>query len=36
MGYIFLSDIETDLGHFVDTNTGDVYYFHPSGYMELI
>lgn len=36
MGYVFLSDIETDLGYFVDKNTGDVYYFHPSGYMELI
>lgn len=35
-GYVFLPDIETDLGYFVDKNTGDVYYFHPSGYMELI
>lgn len=34
-GYVFLPDVETDLGFFVDENSGSVYYFHPSGYMEL-
>lgn len=35
-GYVFLPDIDTDLGYFVDENTSDIYYFHPSGYLELI
>ncbi|MGL6104823.1 hypothetical protein [Romboutsia sp.] len=34
-GYVFLPDVETDLGFFVDKNTSSVYYFHPSGYLEL-
>lgn len=35
-GYVFLPDIDTDLGYFVDENTSNIYYFHPSGYLELI
>jgi hypothetical protein len=35
-GYVFLPDIDTDLGYFVDKNTSNIYYFHPSGYLELI
>lgn len=35
-GYIFLPDVDTDMGYFVDQNTSHIYYFHPSGYLELI
>ena len=35
-GYIFLPDVDTDMGYFVDENTSHIYYFHPSGYLELI
>lgn len=35
-GYTFLPDIETDLGYFINKETKEVYYFHPSGYLELI
>lgn len=35
-GFVFLPDVDTDLGYFVDENTSDIYYFHPSGYLELI
>ena len=36
-GYVFLpGNIDTDLGYFVDKNTKEIYYFHPSGYMDLI
>ncbi|MGL4913832.1 MAG: hypothetical protein ACRC3Y_15530 [Romboutsia sp.] len=34
-GYVFLPDYDTDLGFFVDKNTSSIYYFHPSGYLEL-
>ncbi len=34
-GYVFLPDIETDIGYFVDKETSDIYFFHPSGYLEL-
>lgn len=34
-GYVFLPDYYTDLGFFVDKNTSSIYYFHPSGYLEL-
>lgn len=34
-GYVFLPDAQTDLGMFVDKNTREVYYFHPSGYMDI-
>lgn len=35
-GYVFLPDIETDIGYFVDKDTKEIYYFHPSGYLELL
>lgn len=35
-GYVFLPDIDTDMGYFVDKNTKEIYYFHPNGYLELI
>lgn len=35
-GYVFLPDIPTDMGYFIDKNDHNVYYFHPSGYLELI
>lgn len=35
-GYVFLPNIDTDLGYFVDKNTSSIYYFHPSGYLEKI
>lgn len=34
-GYVFLPDSQTDLGMFVNKNTKEVYYFHPSGYMDI-
>lgn len=34
-GYVFLPDVQTDMGMFVDKNTREVYYFHPSGYMDI-
>ncbi|MGL5346194.1 MAG: hypothetical protein ACRDA3_02485 [Peptostreptococcaceae bacterium] len=34
-GYVFLPDVETDIGFFVDKNTSHIYFFHPSGYIEL-
>lgn len=34
-GYVFLPDVDGDMGLFVDKNTAKVYYFHPSGYLEL-
>lgn len=35
-GYVFLGNIEGDLGYFVEKDTADIYYFHPSGYLEKI
>ncbi|CEO05884.1 hypothetical protein [Paraclostridium sordellii] len=35
-GYVFLPDVDTDMGYFVDQNTSQIYNFHPSGYLELI
>ncbi len=35
-GYVFLPNIETDLGLFVDKNESKIYYFHPSGYLEVV
>ena len=35
-GYVFLPDVEGDMGYFVDKTTQNIYYFHPSGYLELI
>lgn len=34
-GYVFLPNVPTDLGMFVNKNTKEVYYFHPSGYMDI-
>lgn len=34
-GYVFLPNVDGDMGLFVDKNTTQVYYFHPSGYLEL-
>ena len=33
-GYVFFPDYDTDLGFFVDKNTSNIYYFHPSGYLK--
>ncbi|MEF9991925.1 MAG: hypothetical protein RRZ84_04960 [Romboutsia sp.] len=35
-GYVFLGNVEGDLGYFVNKDTAKVYYFHPSGYLEII
>ena len=34
-GYVFLPDIDGDLGMFVNKDDAKIYYFHPSGYLEL-
>ncbi|MBC2575783.1 hypothetical protein [Peptostreptococcus canis] len=35
-GYVFLpKNVPTDLGVFVNKNTNEKYYFHPSGYLDL-
>lgn len=35
-GYVFLGNVDGDLGYFVDKNSVEIYYFHPSGYLEVI
>ena len=35
-GYVFLPNIETDLAYLVDKDSGSIYFFHPSGYFELL
>lgn len=35
-GYVFLPNVEGDMGYFVDKTTQEIYYFHPSGYLKLI
>lgn len=35
-GYVFLPNAPTDIGYFVDKNNCEIYYFHPSGYLEHI
>lgn len=35
-GQVFLPDVQTDMGYFVDSDSNNVYYFHPSGYMEKV
>jgi len=35
-GYVFLPQVDGDLAYFVDKSTSNVYFFHPSGYLELI
>ena len=34
-GYVFLMDIDGDLGMFVNEDDSKIYYFHPSGYLKL-
>lgn len=34
-GYVFLPDAPGDIGYFVDDKTSEIYFFHPSGYLEL-
>ena len=33
-GYVFLPNVDTDLAYLVDKVSGNIYYFHPSGYFE--
>ena len=35
-GYVFLPDADTDIGYYVDKESSQIYYFHPSGYLELV
>ncbi|MCC3869774.1 hypothetical protein [Terrisporobacter mayombei] len=35
-GYVFLPNIETDLAYLVDKDSGSIYFFHPSGYFEIL
>ena len=35
-GYVFLPDAPGDIGYFVDDKTSEIYFFHPSGYIELV
>lgn len=35
-GYVFLPNVDGDMGYFVDKTNSDVYFFHPSGYLELV
>ena len=35
-GYVFLPNIETDMSYLVDKDNGSIYFFHPSGYLELL
>ena len=33
-GYVFLPNVDTDMAYLVDKDSGNIYYFHPSGYFE--
>lgn len=35
-GFVFLPDEEGDMGYFINSKNGQVFFFHPSGYMERI
>ncbi|MEG2788921.1 MAG: hypothetical protein RR942_14000 [Romboutsia sp.] len=35
-GYVFLPNVDGDIGYFIDKNTHNIYFFHPSGYLELV
>jgi hypothetical protein len=35
-GYLFLPNVDGDIGFFVEKYSGEIYKFHPSGYMEKI
>ena len=34
-GYVFLPNVDGDMGYFVDKHDSHIYLFHPSGYLEL-
>ena len=35
-GYVFLPNVDTDMAYLVDKENGNIYFFHPSGYFELL
>lgn len=35
-GYVFLPNVDTDMAYLVDKDSGNIYFFHPSGYFELL
>lgn len=35
-GYVFLPQCEGDMAYLVDKETSEIYFFHPSGYFELL
>ena len=35
-GYVFLPNLETDMAYLVDKDNGNIYFFHPSGYFDLL
>ena len=35
-GYAFLPNVDTDMAYLVDKDNGNIYFFHPSGYFELL
>ena len=35
-GYVFLPQCDGDMAYLVDKNSGHIYFFHPSGYFELL
>ena len=35
-GYVFLPNLETDMAYLVDKYNGSIFFFHPSGYFELL
>ena len=35
-GYVFLPTCEGDMAYLVDKETSNIYFFHPSGYFELL
>ena len=35
-GYVFLPNVDTDMAYLVDKDNGNIYFFHPSGYFELL
>ena len=36
IGYVFLPNVDTDMAYLVDKDNGNIYFFHPSGYFELL
>ena len=35
-GYVFLPNVDTDMAYLVDKDNCNIYFFHPSGYFELL